>query len=204
MPTAKETKKNLLQKVALDIFLQKGFHPTRIDDIVEKASVGKGTFYKYFSNKEEVVHNVLDQLFGEVFDTFQWVQDHLAPESELEDVIKEKTRRISKTLEKNKKAAQFLFREGRASGKDVEKRIKDFYLELIDNLETTFLLAEKAGLFRIGHSRVAAICILGGTLQVYHQWMEGDFKDSIDSVVMETVAFFQKALGLNLEKKPIF
>ncbi len=46
----------------LEIFVEKGFEKATIDDIVAKASCGKGTFYRYFSNKEDLFE-ALDQNF---------------------------------------------------------------------------------------------------------------------------------------------
>ena len=34
----------------------KGYHPARVDDIVKVAKTSHGTFYLYFSNKEDLFH----------------------------------------------------------------------------------------------------------------------------------------------------
>lgn len=48
---------------ALDVFIEKGFADTRLDDIAARAGVAKGTIYLYVSSKtalfEELVHSVL-------------------------------------------------------------------------------------------------------------------------------------------------
>ncbi|TNF05177.1 MAG: TetR/AcrR family transcriptional regulator, partial [Deltaproteobacteria bacterium] len=41
-------KSELLMQASLEVFLEKGFHPTRIEDIIARAKVGKGTFYLYY------------------------------------------------------------------------------------------------------------------------------------------------------------
>ncbi len=48
------------------MFSLKGFHATRVDDIVERAKTSHGTFYLYFSSKEEL----FDQLVTEVAERF--------------------------------------------------------------------------------------------------------------------------------------
>ncbi len=48
----KPAKKDLLLEAGLDIFYEKGFERTTIDDIVSRANCGKGTFYRYFISKE--------------------------------------------------------------------------------------------------------------------------------------------------------
>ncbi len=41
-------------EAALDVFSQKGFHPATMDEIAERAGVGKGTLYRHFETKEKL------------------------------------------------------------------------------------------------------------------------------------------------------
>lgn len=51
---------------ALDVFSEKGFHQATVDEIAERAGLGKGTLYRYFANKEtlfnELVRSRLEEL----------------------------------------------------------------------------------------------------------------------------------------------
>lgn len=47
-----ERKKHVLQ-IALQLFLEKGFLNTSIQDILQRAKISKGTFYNYFSSKDD-------------------------------------------------------------------------------------------------------------------------------------------------------
>ncbi len=49
-PSAKER----ILEAALEVFSHKGFHPATMDEIAEKAGVGKGTLYRYFETKEKL------------------------------------------------------------------------------------------------------------------------------------------------------
>ena len=46
---------------ALQLFIEKGFHNTSIQDILMKAQISKGTFYNYFSSKNECVIAIMEQ-----------------------------------------------------------------------------------------------------------------------------------------------
>ncbi len=65
LPSRPSAKERILE-AALEIFSQKGFHPATMDEIAEKAGVGKGTLYRYFETKEklfaELVRLRLDEL----------------------------------------------------------------------------------------------------------------------------------------------
>ncbi|HIJ68746.1 MAG TPA: TetR/AcrR family transcriptional regulator [Deltaproteobacteria bacterium] len=49
-PNAKER----ILEAALEVFSHKGFHPATMDEISDKAGVGKGTLYRYFETKEKL------------------------------------------------------------------------------------------------------------------------------------------------------
>ncbi|MEK4386797.1 TetR/AcrR family transcriptional regulator [Solibacillus sp. FSL W7-1464] len=46
---------------ALQLFIEKGFHETSIQDILDKALISKGTFYNYFSSKVECFKAIMEQ-----------------------------------------------------------------------------------------------------------------------------------------------
>ena len=45
---------NKLLEAGIDVFGRKGYHAARVDDIVKVARTSHGTFYLYFSNKEDL------------------------------------------------------------------------------------------------------------------------------------------------------
>jgi len=59
--TKKEEKKERLLQESLDLFINKGFDSTSIEDITVKAGVAKGTFYNFFEKKEDVLLYYLDR-----------------------------------------------------------------------------------------------------------------------------------------------
>jgi AcrR family transcriptional regulator len=48
------------------VFAEKGLDLTRIDDITERADVGKGTFYYHFGTKERLVRAMIKSTLGEL------------------------------------------------------------------------------------------------------------------------------------------
>ena len=54
MKNDKEEKENRLLNTAFRLFTEKGIKETSIQEIVDNASVAKGTFYLYFRDKYEI------------------------------------------------------------------------------------------------------------------------------------------------------
>jgi AcrR family transcriptional regulator len=48
-----------LMSAALDLFVERGFAATRLDEVAARAGVSKGTLYLYFSSKEELFKAVI-------------------------------------------------------------------------------------------------------------------------------------------------
>ncbi|MFQ5991090.1 MAG: TetR/AcrR family transcriptional regulator [Nitrospiraceae bacterium] len=55
----KEKTRKILLGVALGLFYEQGIYWTKIEDITERADIGKGTFYQYFETKEELLKTLL-------------------------------------------------------------------------------------------------------------------------------------------------
>src|SRR5512146_841820 len=56
---ARDKRRQSLVVAARDVFAQKGYHATTVDDITRAAGVAKGTFYLYFSEEREIYYAVV-------------------------------------------------------------------------------------------------------------------------------------------------
>lgn len=54
-----------LLDAAIEVFARKGFHATRVDDIVKAADMSHGSFYLYFANKEDLFRALTEEVAGE-------------------------------------------------------------------------------------------------------------------------------------------
>ena len=59
-------KRPRLVDAACAVFAEKGYASTRVADIAERAGVGKGTVYEYFSSKEELLFAVFEMTNAEI------------------------------------------------------------------------------------------------------------------------------------------
>lgn len=72
--TKRSTKEKILN-AALDLFYEKGFHLATVDEIAERAGVGKGTLYRYFANKGALFNEIIASRLGELEQEAQAVLD---------------------------------------------------------------------------------------------------------------------------------
>jgi AcrR family transcriptional regulator len=64
-----------LLDAARHAFVERGFHGTKVDDIVDAAGLSHGAFYRYFKNKDEIAHLVAAQAIRDVSVTFAGIPD---------------------------------------------------------------------------------------------------------------------------------
>ena len=60
-----ERRKQELLRIAYQMFIQKGYESTRIDDIIEDAHIAKGTYYYYFPSKEAMLEEVINMMISD-------------------------------------------------------------------------------------------------------------------------------------------
>ncbi len=53
-------KKGLIVEAAMDVFSRLPFHQVKMEEVAERAGVGKGTIYEYFSGKDELFFAVVE------------------------------------------------------------------------------------------------------------------------------------------------
>ena len=74
----KEARPGELLDAALDLFVEKGFAATRVEEVAARAGVSKGTLFLYFQSKEDLFKAVVREnisgrfrQWGEEFETFE-------------------------------------------------------------------------------------------------------------------------------------
>ena len=63
----KEARPGELVKAALDLFVEKGFAATRVDEVAARAGVSKGTLFLYFPSKEDLFKAVIRENIANLF-----------------------------------------------------------------------------------------------------------------------------------------
>jgi AcrR family transcriptional regulator len=62
-----------------DVFVQRGYHATRVDDLAAAAGVSHGVFYRYFENKNELAIVLTVRAMRSISDAFVGIPDLTTP-----------------------------------------------------------------------------------------------------------------------------
>lgn len=82
----KEARPGELLAAALDLFLEKGFAATRVEEVAQRAGVSKGTLFLYFSSKEELFKAVVRENISGRF--AEWGEELLTYEGSSEELVR--------------------------------------------------------------------------------------------------------------------
>ncbi len=113
-----QTRKLLIHS-ALQLVLEKGYDAISIQDITDRADLGRGTFYIHFKDKEEVVWTAFQELFQGLEQEAHQQLDRSMPQVEYYGLLN-----IFRHAEKNRDLYRVMF--GRQGSAMLTGRAQDF------------------------------------------------------------------------------
>lgn len=67
----KQDKRERILYATLKLITEQGFHGTPVSDIAREASVGAGTIYRYFNNKDAIINELYNIIIKDLTDAMQ-------------------------------------------------------------------------------------------------------------------------------------
>jgi AcrR family transcriptional regulator len=83
----RSAKRKSIMNTALELFSEKGYYATSINDISEKAEISKGLTYNYFSSKEALLNDIVINGLEEITEIFDPNKDGFLTEEEFDFFI---------------------------------------------------------------------------------------------------------------------
>ena len=96
----KEAKKDKIIEKSMELFREKGYHTTKVEEITKALGISKGNFYTYFNSKEEVLYEILNIMKNEKIRMLEEIDTNKAPKEILKDFIEDYKQYVFKYLKK--------------------------------------------------------------------------------------------------------
>jgi AcrR family transcriptional regulator len=161
----KEARRQSLLESAKAVFSEKGYHLAKIEDIVERAGVARGTFYLYFENKRATFGEILDDLIRRLRVAILRVD----PTGPIHAQVLKNVERAVAILLDDPHLARILLTHGAGADPEFEERLASFYDAIARMLEDALRLGQLMGIVRPCDARLAAYACLGATKEVFHR-----------------------------------
>ena len=94
----RKQKKQLIMDTALELFAENGFHATSISQIAKKADISKGLTYNYFKSKDDILSEIMEQGFNQMWDNLDINHDGVLTEEEFIFFIHENFRLVRENV----------------------------------------------------------------------------------------------------------
>ncbi|MCP4444952.1 MAG: TetR/AcrR family transcriptional regulator [Myxococcales bacterium] len=171
-------KVQLLCAASLELFCARGVEAVTIDEVVAKAKVPKGSFYRYFSGKEELVETLFAPLVRELRQTFELTKtalESMQSSGGLNDAYSELAATVATLLVSNIDILRLYLQENRAPDVGARRPIIRVANELDEIVVRITEVARDQGLLSAQNDlRVTALTSLGAVERLLFSYVRGD------------------------------
>jgi AcrR family transcriptional regulator len=161
----RERRRQMVLDTALRVFSERGYHQTRISDIIEAAGIARGTFYLYFDSKNAIFHELLDLLLERIRGNVVGV-DLREGAPPVREQLLVSVQRVLRAFHESPALTRFVLRESAGIDVEIDKKLSGFYGSLHGWLRTSLERGASMGLLRALDTEYVAWCILGSVKQV--------------------------------------
>lgn len=166
-------------KAATGVFAAKGFHQTRISDVIAAAGIARGTFYLYFDSKGELFLGLLRELLKTLRSSVVGV-DTGPGAPLLEEQLVDAIRRILQTAVDDRDLATIIVREAVSFDAEARDILNNFYASVRQFIGESIADGQRIGVVRPLDEGITASCILGSVKQLIEEQVMNDFAQPMD------------------------
>lgn len=191
----KDLKRKAILKAAANVFSKKGYIDASIKDITNEASISVGSFYSYFSNKEEV----LIQIFEEISNMSMEAASESSKISN-DNIIEQFTSAMTSAIciyAKNKEFSKILLVKSMGINELFEKKRSEilggttFYLKMmLEHLNKQHLCV-------IDNIEITSVLLTHSIFGVITNWLNESLKCSIEDIIFSLCTYHLNALNIN-------
>ena len=166
-----------LQRAALGLFLQYGVEAVTIDQIVDGARTAKGSFYRYFRDKTDLVASLVDPLQSEVRAAIDRCASTLAETAQGGDVAKpyeSLAQDLIRSVLQHPDVVRLYLHESRGPKNGARAPIVELAEEVLEGATRLSNVAHERGLVRGLVGRLSAIVVVGASELIIARLFAGD------------------------------
>jgi AcrR family transcriptional regulator len=187
MATSKAERRQALLRAARDVFATKGYHDAKVDDIVARAEVAKGTFYLYFPDKRSVFSELVDLLFQRLGAAILKVD----PAGDVDAQVKHNIRAIVAVLLDDPALTRILMSYATGMDPAFVAKIRSFYDGVKAILSESLNEGQRLGIVAAGDPRRLATFTVGALKEILAEGVNGEVPLAREEIVDALFSFLQ-------------
>jgi TetR/AcrR family fatty acid metabolism transcriptional regulator len=193
----KDAKRQHILNSAAKVFAIKGYHQAKVTDILTEADISTGSFYFYFTNKEELFVILYDEM----------IKTYLAVLQDAVDTIKDNTvntidsitRAITfslRTFQNNKELARIMLISSVGLNPDFERKRAITHQKIALVFEEIFKSLLQKKIIRVPDAKAAAILFTGSIYSIITYWLQEESPIDLVEYSFPLVVYNLQALGI--------
>jgi len=195
---APEQRREEVLEIAAEVFAEKGYRAANVSDIVERAGIGRGTFYLYFESKQDVFLELIERYFAEFEALLESNQKRLAAAIADQQLAlatwRDNMIAILSYHSEHPELTSVIYRDALGSDEHFSARVDELTAVARRQLRKDFELMQKNGLLRPGNLDVITNIILGSSIYVIMENVVKGSATDLEAIADEMIEYHIRAL----------
>lgn len=185
---SKAERRRELLTAARDVFVDRGFAASTIDDIVERAGVARGTFYLYFADKRAIFEALVDDFLSRIAVAVKSIV--LAPEAPSPvEQLRANVQRVVALAISEPAIVKLALHDATGVDPELDLKLDRYYEGLRALIEESLETGQELGIVRSGERRLMVAIGLGGFKEVLVDAVSGQIDPSPEQIADEIMHF---------------
>lgn len=188
-----------IARAALVLFLEKGVEAVTIDDIAGEAEIAKGSFYRYFTDKTELVTAIFEPMASIVRDALARCEDALVAADDRASLVEAYQglgRDLIPVALGHLDEVRLYLQENRAPGQGARAPIRALALDVEKRAVQLTEIAVDKGLLRVPDPRISALAVVGAIEQLALGYLGGRLDAPPPTVAMTLIDLVLEGLRI--------
>jgi len=194
---AVERREHIL-RAAAEVFASKGYRMASVSDIVEKAKVGRGTFYLYFESKRHIFLELIEEFFqgyAELLErNHRHLQDAFGKGGAVLRAWRENMLRVFNYHRDNPYLTDIVYREALGRDEDFSERVEVLSRFAREKLVEEFRMMRAKGMMRDCDVEMVTSIVMGSTVYLVMEHLQDGGDVDVEELTDMIVEYHIRAL----------
>jgi AcrR family transcriptional regulator len=159
----KAARRQQLLSLGRQVFAERGYHNTTVEDIVSAAKVARGTFYLYFADKRTLFEEIVDRLLMRLTVSIQRVDVRQPVAGQVMGNIQ----RVVHVLLEDGETTKILLTSAAGIDAAFDQKMRAFFSAVTTLLVESLVDGQELGIVARGNPRVQALLTLGALKELF-------------------------------------
>lgn len=190
-----------ISRASLGLFLVRGIEPVTIDEIAAEARVAKGSFYRYFDDKEDLIDALLAPVSARLVEAFAQCDVALRAartRDELSGAYIALAGVMASIVADSPEVVRLYLQECRAPGVGARRAVAELAARIGESAIALTVSAQTHGMIRPVDPRVSAAAVVGAAEKILFMHMTGASLGPAEALAPTLISLVLSGVGVEM------